>query len=78
MFHSLKRRAWRTARSAAVTSATAVVLLEVTTKLPSQGRSSEAYHRVADRVVAPALRAFVGPEGNVNDNDEMKLATSRT
>jgi dihydroorotate dehydrogenase len=36
--------------------------LEVTTHLPSQGRSSAFYHSLADDVVVPAMRATLNPE----------------
>ena len=38
---------------------------EFTTHLPSQGRSSEFYHAIADNVGTPLLRKFLDPEGEL-------------
>lgn len=45
-----------------LTATTAVVLVEVTTHLPSQGRASETYHRLVDHTITPLLRHYTGPE----------------
>jgi len=45
-----------------VGGAVVVGSLEVTTHLPSQGRSSTFYHGLADDWVVPAMRRFLGPE----------------
>ena len=39
-----------------------VVTVEVTTKLPSQGRSSLFYHYVADEIATPLMRGVLDPE----------------
>ena len=36
--------------------------LEVTTELPSKGRSSKFYHRLADEYITPAMRRYLNPE----------------
>ena len=43
---------------------TGVVLggLEVTTHLPSQGRSSDFYHYLSDEWATPLMRTFLDPE----------------
>jgi hypothetical protein len=43
----------------------AVVLgvTEWTTQLPSQGRSSEVYHKLSDKLVTPLMRRYLDPEG---------------
>jgi len=45
-----------------VTSAAVVGAVELTTHLPSQGRSSEFYHWLSDRVALPVLRRTLDPE----------------
>ena len=45
-----------------VTATTVVVLVEVTTHLPSQGRASETYHRFVDDAITPLLRHYTSPE----------------
>ena len=52
MLRSLRRSAVRTL----VGGSLVVAGLEVTTRLPSEGRSSRLYHRIADEVVTPLLR----------------------
>lgn len=37
-------------------------LVEYTTHLPSQGRSSELYHKVSDEIVTPLMRKSLDPE----------------
>ncbi|KAL3764674.1 hypothetical protein ACHAW5_000305 [Stephanodiscus triporus] len=50
-------------RTTALGAAAAVALVEVTTHLPSEGRSSLAYHRFFDGVVTPLGRRLLDPEG---------------
>jgi hypothetical protein len=57
-----KRRAVRTL----VGALAGLGVLELTTHLPSQGRSSEIYHKVSDDWATPALRTFLDPEGESN------------
>jgi hypothetical protein len=38
-------------------------VVEWTTRLPSQGRSSAFYHALSDDWVTPAMRRFLDPEG---------------
>lgn len=45
-----------------LTATTAVLLVEVTTHLPSQGRASETYHNFVDHTVTPILRRYASPE----------------
>ena len=45
-----------------VTTTAVVGVVEVTTHLPSQGRSSEFYHKLSDRVALPVLRSVLDPE----------------
>ena len=58
MFHSLRRSALRTA----LTGTAIVATVEITTQLPSEGRSSLAYHSFCDTIVTPLLRRFLDPE----------------
>lgn len=37
--------------------------VELTTKLPSEGRSSQLYHSLSDEVVTPLMRRLLNPEG---------------
>lgn len=46
----------------AVTSVAVVGAVEMTTHLPSQGRSSEFYHKLSDEVALPILRRLLDPE----------------
>lgn len=46
----------------AVTTTAVVGAIEITTHLPSQGRSSEFYHWLSDRVALPVLRRTLDPE----------------
>jgi dihydroorotate dehydrogenase len=55
---SLRRTTLRTLGGGAIIVGT----LEVTTHLPSQGRSSELYHNLSDNVVTPMLQRFLNPE----------------
>ena len=36
--------------------------LEVTTHLPSEGRSSQLYHDIADKIIVPSMRTVLNPE----------------
>ena len=40
--------------------------VELTTKLPSEGRSSQLYHDLTDKVVTPLMRRVLKPEGVYN------------
>ena len=40
-----------------------VASVELTTKLPSEGRSSQLYHDLSDQVVTPLIRKILNPEG---------------
>jgi len=40
-----------------------IASVEFTTKLPSEGRSSQLYHDVSDKVVTPLVRKVLNPEG---------------
>jgi hypothetical protein len=37
--------------------------VELTTKLPSEGRSSQIYHDLSDKLVTPLMRKILNPEG---------------
>ena len=43
-----------------------VASVELTTKLPSEGRSSQLYHDLSDQVVTPLIRKILNPEGTYN------------
>lgn len=58
MARSVQRATARTMFGGAVVLGT----LEVTTHLPSEGRSSAFYHTLADDWVVPAMRKLLGPE----------------
>jgi dihydroorotate dehydrogenase len=45
-----------------VAATAGVVLVEVTTHLPSQGRASATYHRLVDHTITPLLRQYTSPE----------------
>lgn len=59
MFRSIQRSLFQ----ATSTGILVVGALEVTTHLPSQGRSSEAYHKLSDEFVTPLIRRVLNPEG---------------
>lgn len=40
-----------------------VASVEFTTKLPSEGRSSQLYHDISDQIVTPFIRKILNPEG---------------
>jgi hypothetical protein len=64
---NMMRNAARSARNVtvrAVVGGTVLIgITEWTTHLPSQGRSSQFYHTLADEWVTPAMRRFLDPEG---------------
>ena len=62
MLRQLKRTALRTA----ATTAGLGLALEVTTHLPTEGRSSAFYHAVSDGVVLPLIRLCLNPEAAHN------------
>ena len=49
-------------KSAALRAGLGIAVVEVTTHLPSEGRSSETYHYLFDSVITPAARKFLPPE----------------
>ncbi len=53
----------RKIRSTALGAAAAVALIEVTTHLPSEGRSSLTYHYLFDHYITPLGRRLFDPEG---------------
>mmetsp|Transcript_64850 Transcript_64850/g.76133 ORF Transcript_64850/g.76133 Transcript_64850/m.76133 type:complete len:466 (-) Transcript_64850:56-1453(-) len=58
MFQQLKKPALK-----AAAASTAIILsIEVTTQLPSEGRSSKTYHKFVDSVATPFIRNFTDPE----------------
>ena len=63
MFRSAAQRFRRATLRVVVKTAVVVGGLELTTELPSKGRSSDFYHYLADQWVTPALRRFCNPEG---------------
>ena len=58
MLRSFRRAVVRTG----VVGTTAFVTFEVTTQIPSQGRSSAWYHWFADAVMTPLMRTYLDPE----------------
>ena len=50
-------------RSSAIKATAAVAFIEVTTHLPSEGRSSLTYHHLFDNVITPLGRRLFDPEG---------------
>ena len=56
------RQLKRTALRATATTVGLGVALEVTTHLPSEGRSSEFYHTLSDGIVMPLVRLCLNPE----------------
>jgi len=59
MFRSFQRSLVQVAS----TGILVVGAVEVTTHLPSQGRSSETYHKISDEIVTPLIRRWFNPEG---------------
>ena len=49
-------------RSTALRAITTVAIVEYTTHLPSEGRSSIVYHRFYDEIITPLGRRFLDPE----------------
>lgn len=62
MLRQLKHTALRTAATAAGLG----LALEVTTHLPTEGRSSALYHAASDGVVLPLIRLCLDPEAAHN------------
>ena len=60
MFRSIQR----TLVKATSTGILVIGAVEVTTHLPSQGRSSETYHKWSDEIVTPLIRRWFDPEGS--------------
>ena len=60
------RQLKRTALRATTTTVGLGVALEVTTHLPSEGRSSEFYHTLSDSIVMPLVRLCLNPESAHN------------
>eukprot|EP00586_Coscinodiscus_wailesii_P016858 CAMPEP_0172505170 /NCGR_PEP_ID=MMETSP1066-20121228/184151_1 /TAXON_ID=671091 /ORGANISM="Coscinodiscus wailesii, Strain CCMP2513" /LENGTH=464 /DNA_ID=CAMNT_0013281667 /DNA_START=56 /DNA_END=1450 /DNA_ORIENTATION=+ len=58
MLRRLKSTVVKTTAAGIIT----VGVVEITTHLPSQGRSSEFYHKMSDSVVTPLLRSLLPPE----------------
>mmetsp|Transcript_25336 Transcript_25336/g.37313 ORF Transcript_25336/g.37313 Transcript_25336/m.37313 type:complete len:505 (+) Transcript_25336:136-1650(+) len=65
------RRIGNTAIHTATTGIAVLGALELTTHLPSEGRSSKFYHSLADKVVTPLIRFLVSPEDAHNIAVEM-------
>jgi len=57
---SIKRATVKTVVGGTLT----IGLIEYTTQLPSQGRSSEVYHKISDKIVTPFMRKTLDPEGS--------------
>jgi len=62
MFQNAMKRVRRTVVRTIVTGGIVVGTAEVTTHLPSQGRSSKFYHYVSDEWVTPTMRKLLDPE----------------
>jgi len=56
------RQLRNTAIKTAVTGCVVVGTVEITTRLPSEGRSSQLYHTLSDEVVTPMMRRLLDPE----------------
>ena len=63
------RQIRNTALKTITTGVIVIGTVEVTTNLPSQGRSSELYHKLADEVATPLIRTVLNPEGTRNALD---------
>ena len=48
-----------------------IASVEFTTKLPSEGRSSQLYHDLSDKVVTPLFRKVLNPEGKMRENQPL-------
>ncbi|GKY90378.1 hypothetical protein MPSEU_000011800 [Mayamaea pseudoterrestris] len=62
MFQNAARRFRRATIRTVVGTTVVVGGLEYTTRLPSQGRSSEFYHKLSDDFVTPLMRRLLDPE----------------
>jgi hypothetical protein len=56
------QRAKQSLKRATIRTVVVVGAIEVTTHLPSQGKSSELYHHLSDEWGTPLLRRFLNPE----------------
>ena len=56
------QRATQSLRRITIRTVAVIGVVEWTTHVPSQGRSSELYHYIADTWVTPLLRRFLDPE----------------
>jgi hypothetical protein len=63
MFQSAALRVRKAVIKTVVTTTIVVGGLEYTTKLPSQGRSSLAYHYLTDEIMTPLMRKVLDAEG---------------
>lgn len=59
---SMLRQARRTAIKTIATGTIVVAAIEATTKLPTEGRSSEFYHQLCDKAITPLIRLVLNPE----------------
>ena len=63
------RNALRSIRSGTIKTmvggTVAMGLVEFTTHLPSQGKSSEFYHKLSDDIITPLMRKTLDPEGTM-------------
>jgi len=62
MFARARAAVRRAVVNTAVTTTLVVGTLELTTHLPTQGRSSAFYHQAADTAL-PIMKRFLGPKG---------------
>lgn len=56
------RQIRNTALKAVGTGVVLAATVEVTTKLPSEGRSSQIYHKLSDEIITPFMRKALSPE----------------
>lgn len=59
----MMRNIGQTTKKVLGTGILVVASVEFTTKLPSEGRSSQVYHDISDKVVTPLIRKILDPEG---------------
>ena len=52
----------KTAVKTVTTTVAVLTAVELTTHLPSEGRSSKIYHKVSDEVMTPLMRKYLNPE----------------
>lgn len=64
MLRSLRDKTVKTVE----TGILAIASVEVVTKLPSEGRSSQLYHDLSDKVITPLFRKVLNPEGKMRRN----------